>query len=124
MRIGRRAGERTSELVEKGKQPGIIGATRGDRPVRRDTAQLACEPRGAQHEGERAGPEHLGQTTGIGWNVVCEHIEHVDIMHEPGQHLIGGTLLEFEDARVSHRAGKSRKAVDSIGRDDHGLSIA
>ena len=93
MHIGRRASERTSELVEKGKQPGIIGAAQCDRPVRRDTAQLICGLRSMQHEGERAGPEHLGQTTGIGGNVVRERIKYVDIMHEPGKNLIGGALL-------------------------------
>ena len=123
MSIRARAGKRTVELVEKGEQVGIVRTAQGDRPVCRDVTQLACCLRGMQHEGKRAGPEHLGQTTGIGRSAVHKHVKRGNVMHEPGKNLIGGALLELEDAGVSRRTGKRREAIDGIGRDDDDLSV-
>ena len=78
---------------------------------------------GANHEREAAGPEGLGEATGIGGNVLSVDIQRLGAFHEPRHRLTGIAVLQVvEELRACSRAHGDAQAENSVGREDGGLA--
>lgn len=78
---------------------------------------------GANHEREAAGPEGLGEATGIGGNVLSVDIQRLGAFHKPRHGLARVAALQVvEELRTCGRAHGDAQAENSVGREDDGIA--
>ena len=112
--VGARAGQRGIQGSQQAAAAGVVWHAEGDGAVCCDASQGAGALRGAQDEGEAAGPQGCGEPEGIGGRLGCPALQLRSIGDEPGQDLAGRALLELEDLPVALGARQGRQAVDGV----------